>query len=92
MAFGTDAIGWMMTVYSFMGERRREKIRSIIAQWKASPRIPRAPAGKRFMATCHPNRERRARGLCFTCYMEKWRLARKSGLTMARFYGEGLPA
>jgi hypothetical protein len=88
MAFGTDATGWMMTVYSFMGERRRKKIRDILAQWKASSRIPRAPAGKRFTATCHPDRMRAARGLCFPCYMREWKLAKKHNMTLERFYGE----
>jgi hypothetical protein len=29
------AIGWMMTLYAWLGERRRAKIREVIAQWRA---------------------------------------------------------
>jgi len=31
---GSLAIQWMMTIYPFMGRRRREKIREIILKWK----------------------------------------------------------
>jgi hypothetical protein len=34
---GTRAIGWMMTLYSFMGQRRQEKIRAVLATWAARP-------------------------------------------------------
>lgn len=47
------AIAWMMTLYSLMGERRREKIREIISLWKerppmrTSPSSPYAPPSRR---------------------------------------------
>ena len=31
---GKPAIGWMMTLYSLMGSRRRSKIRDIISRWR----------------------------------------------------------
>src|SRR5206468_7112381 len=31
---GPLAIGWMMTLYSLMGDRRKARIREIIAEWK----------------------------------------------------------
>lgn len=31
---GTLAVSWMMILYTFLGERRRAKIRSIIHEWK----------------------------------------------------------
>jgi hypothetical protein len=34
---GVDAIGWMMTLYSLMGQRRKAKIRECIAYWKTRP-------------------------------------------------------
>lgn len=34
---GRRAIGWMMTIYPFMGERRRARIKEIIAVWKTRP-------------------------------------------------------
>lgn len=70
---GTRAIGWMMTVYSLMGERRQEKIRSVIDAWKASKATPRGSRGMRLMATCHPEKTRTGGGLCKACYMRKWR-------------------
>ena len=33
---GTKAIEWMFTIYSLLGNRRKEKIREIIEQWKKS--------------------------------------------------------
>lgn len=36
---GSDAIGWMMTLYSFMGDRRKSKIEDIIAIWKTQMRM-----------------------------------------------------
>jgi len=76
-AYGTRAISWMMTLYQFFGGRRQEKIREILGRWRASPRVPRAPRGQRFMAICHPDRVRSANMLCDTCYMREWRAARK---------------
>ena len=31
---GAQAVGWMMTLYGFMGTRRRGQIRYVIEQWK----------------------------------------------------------
>ena len=76
---GAKAIGWMFTLYPFMGERRQAKIREVVAGWRASRRAPRAPRGERFPPTCHPERERSAHGLCHPCYMQRWRAARKAG-------------
>lgn len=70
---GTNAICWMMTLFTFLGERRRAKVTSIIEQWKASKAAPRAPRGTRLMAVCHPDRPRRGNLLCGTCWMREWR-------------------
>lgn len=32
---GHHAVGWMMTIYPLMGERRKAKIREVLAVWKA---------------------------------------------------------
>lgn len=32
---GTRAIGWMMTLYPLMGERRQARIRELITTWKS---------------------------------------------------------
>ena len=34
---GAKAIGWMMTLYQFMGERRKSKIREVITKWVEHP-------------------------------------------------------
>jgi hypothetical protein len=33
--YGANAVGWMMTLYPVMGQRRRARIREVIAAWKA---------------------------------------------------------
>lgn len=35
---GPRAAGWMMTLYSLMGERRRSKIADCLGQWRAATR------------------------------------------------------
>lgn len=76
---GSRAIGWMMTLYTLMGERRQLKIKEILSNWRALSRLPRAPRGQRWMATCHPNKPRTGKGLCRTCYMRKWRKNGRNG-------------
>ena len=70
---GTRAIAWMMTIYQFLGERRQEKVRGIIEQWKSAKSTPRGWRGTRLMAMCHPDRVRCGNGLCRPCYMQKYR-------------------
>lgn len=36
VAYGNRAAGWMMTILSFMGERRRQKILGCLAVWKTT--------------------------------------------------------
>jgi len=31
--YGSDAVAWMFTIYSFMKERRKERIRNIVKKW-----------------------------------------------------------
>ena len=38
--YGDISIQWMMTLYTLMGERRREKIRSILILWKDYEKKP----------------------------------------------------
>ncbi len=73
---GKHAIAWMLTLFTFMGERRRAKITEIVKAWKASPRAPRADDGKVTMATCHPHKVVTGGGLCKNCYMLNWRANR----------------
>lgn len=34
---GRRAVGWCMTLYGLMGERRQARIKEVLAKWKASP-------------------------------------------------------
>jgi hypothetical protein len=70
---GTRAIGWMMTLYAFMGERRRAKILEVIDHWKAAKSAPRSARGQRLPAICHPDRLRCGDMLCRTCWMREYR-------------------
>lgn len=75
-ARGMNAIGWMQTIYTFMGERRRAKIRLVLEGWKTSNYSPRI-TGVRKMSSCHPDRKMSAKGLCKQCYQVKWHLEHK---------------
>lgn len=63
MTFGSNAVGWMMTIYQIMGERRRKKIDETLAIWRTMQTIlpSRQPS-------CHPNRTYHAKDLCKPCY------------------------
>ena len=74
---GSNAASWMMTIYSFMGERRRAKIEEVLAIWKSKPGYPKASRGSRLPSICHPSRNRVAYGKCKECYMAEWRINRK---------------
>lgn len=75
---GAEAIGWMQTLYVFLGERRQAKIREILEQWKKSTYAPRAPKGTpRPAAPCHPERTLSAKGLCKQCYMVQYHRDRR---------------
>lgn len=67
MVTGRSAIGWMMTAYCFLGERRKKKVEEVIALWKTRITIHpgREPA-------CHPERQYFAKGLCNICYMKQY--------------------
>ena len=36
---GPDAVGLMMTLYTFLGMRRRNQIRAALAKWRSTPRL-----------------------------------------------------
>lgn len=33
---GKDAVGWMMTIYTLMSERRQQKIKILLSAWKTN--------------------------------------------------------
>jgi hypothetical protein len=79
---GARAIGWMFTLYPFLGERRRETIRNVIDGWKKSERRSSwVPKNVEAPAQCHPDRPSRALGLCMACYMKKWHEENGNGHT-----------
>ncbi len=61
---GGRAVGWMLTIYSLMGQRRQKKIRDIVKKWKVS-KITAHTIGRR--ALCHPDRKHAAHDLCSPC-------------------------
>ncbi len=71
---GFYAIQWMMTLYTLLGKRRREKVSKVIKVWKKNNY--RAPYGTRNKATCHPDRLVRGFDMCQACY-DKWRRQKK---------------
>ena len=74
--FGVHAIMWMMTLYPFLGKRRREKVTSIIKFWREC-KYTQAPNNVRLMATCHPDRlAYGSNQLCKVCHVREYK-ARK---------------
>lgn len=69
---GHLAAQWLMTLYSSLGSRRREKTRTVLARWRSSPR---ALVRRN---TCHPELPHGSFGLCKRCYKLQWRAARRA--------------
>lgn len=65
---GAHAIAWMMTLYTFMGQRRSARIRELIQRWTSYKGRRYTTKGMRVMATCHPERRAHALMLCRYCY------------------------
>lgn len=68
-AGGRRAAGWMMTLYSLMGKRRKEKIYQILSAYN---KIPIRFKYGRPKAKCHPEKPMTAHGLCHNCYMRQY--------------------
>lgn len=81
---GSNAAAWMMTLYSFMGERRRAKIEEVLQCWKDKPNWPKARRSTRLPAICHPERNRVAFGKCKECYMAEWRATHRESINARR--------
>lgn len=70
--FGSNAASWMMTLFSFLGIRRQEKVIELLNHWKTQQSmIPR-------LASCHPNIKMFSKGLCKSCYMKNYHRERKN--------------
>lgn len=70
---GSRAVQWMFTIFTFMGERRRTKIKELIKIWQESELYIHAPKGSWLPAICHPDKKQTGKGLCNTCYMRQYR-------------------
>ncbi len=68
---GAIAVGWMMTLYPFLGKRRREKVTKVIKFWQSYP-YARSHNGLQTRSSCHPDRPARSFGLCQPCYKKQW--------------------
>jgi hypothetical protein len=44
---GNRSIGWMMTIYPYMGVRRKAKIREIVSAWRVH--VQKRPGPKKFV-------------------------------------------
>jgi len=62
---GKRAAGWMMTMYSLLGERRKAAVRKALEQWSATKVYGRKP-------DCHPERTHFGLGFCKTCYHRQY--------------------
>lgn len=69
--YGGPAVGWMMTIYSFLGSRRQAKIRELIADWRSRKNTFHENA-----VCSHIERKHAARGMCGACY-DKYRYLRR---------------
>ena len=73
-AISNYAAGWMMTLFSFMGQRRQEKIKAVLQLWRRARRYN--PGGS---ALCHPTRPYSAKGYCKSCYSREYQRALRTG-------------
>ena len=65
MLTGHSAAAVMMTIYSFMGERRRTKIQQLLEEWRSTPYKKRINP----VTLCeHKARRHYAHGFCKSCY------------------------
>lgn len=74
-ATGRHGIEWMMTIYAFMGMRRRKQIEDVIRSWRQSGKSQRSSHnGNKITSNCHPDRAAIHGGslLCKQCYMKEW--------------------
>lgn len=91
---GHAAIRLMKIVLPYMGQRRTNKINSIIADWTQLPhrREPKQPP------TCHPERKHLQLGLCRECYNKSRRQLKRVryqpwialNMTRSMWYHRGL--
>lgn len=87
---GPRAIGWMLTLYQFFGERRQARIREILEKWMASKYRPRLQKEHRLPAVCHPDRPRSAGLLCTKCRRAEWMRANRHRYPKQQFVAQAV--
>ena len=70
---GKAAVGWMMTLYNLLGERRKAKIEELLNQWKK-----RQTVNPNRKSACHSDEPYFAKNLCRKCYMKKYHEDKKN--------------
>jgi len=81
---GSQAAGWMMTLFQFFCKRRGLTIKSILKIWRNSEARIKGSSP----ALCHPGKIHVAKGLCEACYMRE---LRARGPMRHRFVGTSIP-
>lgn len=75
---GYRAVGVMMTIFVFLGERRKAKVKEVIMQWRSKPYKRRV--GRQYNINCpHSAKKHYAHGECHACY----ELKRKKAIVLA---------
>lgn len=69
---GRRAIGWMLTLYPLLALRRRERIRTVLAEWRSRPAKRRAIG---LCARCAVRLRMFQRNVCRGCHNDDQRIA-----------------
>jgi len=72
---GNYAAGWMMTLYPYMGTRRKERIREMLSLWKS-----RKPRYSECVNCEHKSSPHYGLGMCKACYQRDWYQRNKAGV------------
>ena len=75
---GVCAIGWMMTLYPYLGRCRKDTIIEIVKFWREySYRVSNSTNGIKNMAKCHPDRIVAAFDMCRPCYNRQYYIKKR---------------
>ena len=84
---GVNAVGWMMTLWCLLGERRRSQIVKVLKQWRQRPSAPKyghkCPYGHELAQASIPHRRRH----CLTCARERNARRRKTAYAQDKRQG-----
>lgn len=98
--YGIPAASWMMTLWSLMGARRRQKINECLTKWRSQPVQNKDKSlcknghpltgDNVFMVTQKSGRPGRRCAICHRAYFKAWR-ARYSSTKLARLASDSTP-